>query len=70
MMTGEQYKESLYDGRSTFFEGKRVDDLPSHPILGSAVQRVAEAREALAGYVGAQAATLAEQNHAYVPPGL
>jgi len=41
-MTGEQYKESLYDGRSTFFEGKRVDDLPAHPILGSAVERVAE----------------------------
>src|SRR3954470_12259797 len=42
LMTGEQYKESLYDGRSTFFEGKRVDDLPAHPILGSAVERVAE----------------------------
>lgn len=42
MLTGEQYKETLYDGRSLFFEGKRVDDLPNHPILGSAVQKVAD----------------------------
>jgi 4-hydroxybutyryl-CoA dehydratase/vinylacetyl-CoA-Delta-isomerase len=48
-MTGEQYKESLYDGRSTFFEGKRVDDLPTHPILGSAVERVAEGYDWLSG---------------------
>jgi 4-hydroxybutyryl-CoA dehydratase/vinylacetyl-CoA-Delta-isomerase len=48
MLTGEQYKESLFDGRATFFEGKRVDDLPNHPILGSCVERVAEGYEWLA----------------------
>jgi 4-hydroxybutyryl-CoA dehydratase / vinylacetyl-CoA-Delta-isomerase len=48
MMTGEQYQESLYDGRATFFEGKRVDDLPSHPVLGSAVRKVAEGYDWLA----------------------
>ena len=32
MMTGEEYKASLFDGRATFFEGKRVDDLPAHPL--------------------------------------
>ena len=42
MMTGEDYKTSLFDGRATFFEGKRVDDLPSHPFLGPAVNQVAE----------------------------
>ncbi len=42
MMTGEEYKASLFDGRSTFFEGKRVDDLPAHPILGPPVQQVAD----------------------------
>ncbi len=42
MMTGEDYKASLFDGRATFFEGKRVDDLPAHPYLGPAVDRVAE----------------------------
>ena len=41
MLTGTQYKESLSDGRATFFEGKRVDDLAGHPILGSAVDHVA-----------------------------
>lgn len=34
MLTGEQYKVSLNDGRATYFEGERVDDLPAHPILG------------------------------------
>ena len=42
MMTGAEYKESLVDGRATFFEGKRVDDLPAHPILGPPVERVAD----------------------------
>jgi 4-hydroxybutyryl-CoA dehydratase / vinylacetyl-CoA-Delta-isomerase len=42
MMTGEEYKATLFDGRATFFEGKRVDDLPAHPFLGPPVQRVAD----------------------------
>jgi 4-hydroxybutyryl-CoA dehydratase/vinylacetyl-CoA-Delta-isomerase len=42
MMTGEEYKASLFDGRATYFEGKQVDDLPAHPILGPPVQRVAD----------------------------
>ena len=42
MMTGEEYKTSLFDGRATYFEGKQVDDLPAHPILGPPVQRVAD----------------------------
>ena len=37
MMTGEEYKKSLFDGRATFFEGERVEDLPNHPLLGFAV---------------------------------
>jgi 4-hydroxybutyryl-CoA dehydratase/vinylacetyl-CoA-Delta-isomerase len=40
-MTGEEYKASLFDGRSTFFEGKRIDDLPAHPFLGPVVDQVA-----------------------------
>lgn len=47
-MTGEEYKASLADGRATFFEGARVDDLPSHPYLGPAVERVAEGYDWLA----------------------
>jgi 4-hydroxybutyryl-CoA dehydratase/vinylacetyl-CoA-Delta-isomerase len=42
MMTGEQYKTSLNDGRATFFEGRRVADLPGHPILGQCVDVVAD----------------------------
>ena len=42
MMTGEEYKKSLFDGRATYFAGEKVDDLPGHPILGSSVQKAAE----------------------------
>ncbi len=42
MMTGQQYKQSLGDGRATYFEGEKVDDLPRHPILGRAVEVVAD----------------------------
>lgn len=41
MLTGEQYRESLRDGRATFFEGERIDDLPAHPILGQTVDSTA-----------------------------
>ncbi len=48
MLTGEQYKATLDDGRATFFEGQRVEDLPGHPVLGSAVTKVAEGYDWLA----------------------
>ena len=41
MMNGNQYRESLSDGRATYFEGRKVDDLPNHPILGVCVDDVA-----------------------------
>ncbi len=41
MMTGEEYKASLNDGRETFFEGERIDDLPGHDILGITVESAA-----------------------------
>ena len=41
MLTGTQYKKSLYDGRATYFEGNRIDDLPGHPLLGQSVDLVA-----------------------------
>ncbi|MEM1435767.1 MAG: 4-hydroxyphenylacetate 3-hydroxylase N-terminal domain-containing protein, partial [Pseudomonadota bacterium] len=41
MMTGEQYRESLNDGRETYFEGQQVVDLPGHPILGITVDSAA-----------------------------
>jgi len=42
LMTGEQYKASLFDGRATYFEGEKVDDLPGHRFLGPAVQHCAD----------------------------
>jgi 4-hydroxybutyryl-CoA dehydratase/vinylacetyl-CoA-Delta-isomerase len=42
MMTGEQYRATLDDGRASYFEGERIDDLVAHPILGAAVDNVAD----------------------------
>lgn len=41
MMTGNDYRQSLRDGRATYFDGERVKDLNEHPILGDCVERVA-----------------------------
>jgi 4-hydroxybutyryl-CoA dehydratase/vinylacetyl-CoA-Delta-isomerase len=41
MMTGEQYKKSLDDNRETFFEGERVRNLVTHPLLSGCVSRIA-----------------------------
>ncbi len=43
MLTGEQYKASLDDGRQTYFEGERIDDLVGHPLLGQTVATTAAA---------------------------
>ncbi|MFP6708160.1 MAG: 4-hydroxyphenylacetate 3-hydroxylase N-terminal domain-containing protein [Alphaproteobacteria bacterium] len=42
MLTGEQYRASLDDGRATYFEGERIDDIPNHPILGVACNVAAD----------------------------
>jgi len=42
MLTGSQYKDSLADGRRTYFEGESVDDLAGHPILGQTVDTTAQ----------------------------
>ncbi|MFV0524636.1 MAG: 4-hydroxyphenylacetate 3-hydroxylase N-terminal domain-containing protein [Acidimicrobiales bacterium] len=41
MMTGKEYLESLDDGRATYFEGERIENLPDHPILGPPIHQVA-----------------------------
>ena len=41
MMTGEQYRASLRDGRATYFEGQRVEDVTAHPLLGQTVDSAA-----------------------------
>jgi 4-hydroxybutyryl-CoA dehydratase/vinylacetyl-CoA-Delta-isomerase len=41
MMTGDEYRASLNDGRETYFEGRRVDDVVADPILGITVDSAA-----------------------------
>ena len=41
MMTAEQYRASLNDGRETYFGGEQIFDLPGHPILGQTVESAA-----------------------------
>jgi 4-hydroxybutyryl-CoA dehydratase/vinylacetyl-CoA-Delta-isomerase len=43
MMTGEEYRKSVVDGRRTFFEGEEVPDVNAHRILGIGATTVAEA---------------------------
>jgi 4-hydroxybutyryl-CoA dehydratase/vinylacetyl-CoA-Delta-isomerase len=45
MMTAEQYRASLNDGRETFFGGEQIFDLPGHPILGQTVESAARGYE-------------------------
>ena len=45
MMTPEQYRASLSDGRETYFEGEQVLDLPGHPVLGITVESAARGYE-------------------------
>lgn len=42
MMKGEEYKKSLDDGRATYFEGERIEDLAGHPLLGQTVDVVGQ----------------------------
>ena len=41
MMTGEEYKQSLNDGRRVFLEGNLVTDMASHPVFGIPVAKAA-----------------------------
>ena len=37
MMTGEEYRESLRDGRKVYCQGERIDDVTTHPLTKLAV---------------------------------
>jgi 4-hydroxybutyryl-CoA dehydratase / vinylacetyl-CoA-Delta-isomerase len=41
MLTGEQYLESIRDGRATYIEGRRIDDVTDHPLTRQAAAWVA-----------------------------
>ena len=40
-MTGPRYIESLRDGREVWLDGKRIDDVPSHPAFSGMVNELA-----------------------------
>ena len=42
MRTGIEYRQSLRDGRETFFEGRQVEDMEAVPALAVAVDQVAD----------------------------
>ena len=41
LMTAEDYKDSLRDGRTVYYRGKRVEDVTAHPVIGRAVEHAA-----------------------------
>ncbi|MTD14103.1 4-hydroxyphenylacetate 3-hydroxylase [Nakamurella sp. YIM 132087] len=41
MMTGEEYRQSIRDGRATYYKGKRIDDITLEPEMSSVVDLVA-----------------------------
>ena len=42
MMTAEQYRESLRDGRQMYVNGAQIDDVVTHPRFKTAVERSAQ----------------------------
>jgi len=42
MLTGQEYKDSLKDGRKVFFQGEQIDDLESVPALAAPLKAIAE----------------------------
>ena len=33
LRTGDEYRESIRDGRKVFINGERVEDVPTHPMF-------------------------------------
>ena len=46
-MTGDEYLESLRDGREVYFRGERVDDVTTHPAFRNSARSVARMYDAL-----------------------
>jgi 4-hydroxybutyryl-CoA dehydratase/vinylacetyl-CoA-Delta-isomerase len=49
MITGDEYRASLRDGRAVWLEGDRVADVPDHLVLGKSVDWVAATYDEYAG---------------------
>src|SRR5689334_16078307 len=42
MLTGQQYRDSLKDGRKVYFEGRLIEDIESVPALAVPLNAVAD----------------------------
>jgi 4-hydroxybutyryl-CoA dehydratase / vinylacetyl-CoA-Delta-isomerase len=42
MLTGDQYRESLRDGRASYLDGERIEDAAAHALVGKSVDWVAK----------------------------
>src|SRR5690242_19221026 len=42
MRRGNDYLESLRDGRAVFLDGERVDDVTKHPAFAEPIRRIAQ----------------------------
>lgn len=42
MMTGEQYRQSILDGRRNYMDGEKIEDPSKHPLFSPAVDWVAQ----------------------------
>src|SRR5882757_7679446 len=42
MLTGDQYRASLRDGRAAYMDGKRIDDVTLNPLLEVSIDWVAK----------------------------
>ena len=43
LMTGEEYKASLRDGREVWYQGQQVEDVTDHPATGGGISLLAQA---------------------------
>jgi 4-hydroxybutyryl-CoA dehydratase/vinylacetyl-CoA-Delta-isomerase len=41
LMSPDEYKASLWDGRRVFYRGEAVEDVAAHPVIGVAVDHAA-----------------------------
>jgi 4-hydroxybutyryl-CoA dehydratase/vinylacetyl-CoA-Delta-isomerase len=48
MLTAEDYRQSIRDGRSSYLEGRRIEDPVTHPLLRVSVDWVASTYERIA----------------------
>ncbi len=46
-LTGEQYLESLRDGRAVYIDGERVEDVTTHPAFRNSARSVARLYDAM-----------------------